>query len=245
MSEKEPALGKGVRQLTLKDQLPDCEIFINKPPYIFEEVVKGKKVADIGCGYGRNRPIVEKLGGEWIGVEPFEGGNHTVVASAEDLPFEDNSFDVVVMDAVLEHIPDVGAAFSEVGRILKPGGVFIGYVAFMETFHEISYSHLSFKALEHYSTINGMKLEKISGGRRFGIDYHKKVLLYPLPFQFFRGFVAWRIRTFIKFKSGMAYLGLRFKRKKPKTEAKKMAKQYFQLEVLRMSVGFSYVIRKK
>ena len=245
MSDKEPALGKGVRQLTLEDQLPDAEIIINKPAYTFEEVVKGKKVADIGCGYGRNRSIVERLGGEWIGVEPFEGGNHTVVASAEDLPFEDNSFDVVVMDAVLEHIPDVGKAFSEIGRILKPGGVFIGYVAFMETFHEISYSHLSFKALEHYSDINGLKLEKISGGRRFGIDYHRKVLLYPIPFQFLRGFVAWRIRTFILLKSNMAYVALRFKRRMAKKAAKQTAHQYYQLEVLRMSVGFSYLIRKK
>ncbi|MGY6560484.1 MAG: class I SAM-dependent methyltransferase [Luteibaculaceae bacterium] len=80
-------LGMGVRKLTLKDQAPNCEIFINKPIYVLKEVCRNKKVADIGCGYGRNRPLVESVGGEWIGVEPFEGGAHTVVASAEDLPF--------------------------------------------------------------------------------------------------------------------------------------------------------------
>src|ERR1051326_5204227 len=181
-----PPLGHGVRKLTLRDQAPDCEIFINKPVYRLAEIVKGKKVADIGCGYGRNKALVESLGGEWVGVEPFEGGAHTVVASAEDLPFENASFDVVIMDAVLEHIPDVSKAFSEVGRILRPGGVFVGYAAFMECFHEISYSHLSFKALEHYARINGMKLEKIGGGGAFGIDYHMFVLFYPVSFKWMR-----------------------------------------------------------
>ena len=43
---------------------------------------------------------------------------------AEPLPFEDASFDLIVSDWVLEHIPD-GAAFArEVGRLLKPGGWF-------------------------------------------------------------------------------------------------------------------------
>ena len=244
MNREKPVLGQGVRELKLEDQAPQCEIFINKPIYDFKEVVTNKKVLDIGCGYGRNKDIVESVGGEWIGVEPFEGGAHTVVASAEDLPFEDASFDVVVMDAVLEHIPDVGKAISEVGRVLKPNGVFIGYVAFMECFHEISYSHLSFKALEHYSAINGMKLEKISGGSAFGIDYHMRVLFYPLPFKFFRKIIASNIRFILKFKSKLAYLGLRYKRKMKHEDARKKADLYYKVECLRQSNGFKHVIRK-
>ncbi len=245
MNHESPELGKGVRQLSLNDQLPDCEIVINGTIYKLSDVVKNKKVADIGCGYGRNKKLVESLGGTWIGVEPFEGGAHTVTASAEDLPFENESFDVVIMDAVLEHIPNVGAAFSEVGRILKPGGVFVGYVAFMECFHEISYSHLSFKALEHYSEINNMKLEKISGGSAFGIDYHLNVLFYPLPFKFFRKLIASCIRGTIKLKSKVAYLGLKFKRKLDSKTANEMAENYYKLECLRLSNGFQYIIRKK
>lgn len=169
-TNKKPALSQGVRKLTIKDQAPDCEISINKPVYLLSEIVKGKKVIDIGCGYGKNRKLVEELGGEWVGVEPFEGGAHTVVADAQNLPFEDNTFDVAIMDAVLEHIPEVEKAIAETARVLKPGGLFVGYAAFMECFHEISYSHLSFKALEHYAKINNMKLQKISGGTRFGIE---------------------------------------------------------------------------
>jgi len=236
---------KGVRNLKLKDQAPDCEIFINKTLYSIKDLVQNKRVLDIGCGYGRNKPIVEEAGGEWIGVEPFEGGAHTVIASAEDLPFEDNSFDVVIMDAVLEHIPDVGAAFKEVGRVLKPNGIFIGYVAFMECFHEISYSHLSFKALEHYSAINNMKLEKIAGGTGFGIDYHTRVILHPIPSKWLCKLIAFQIRTTFKLKSWFAYLGLRYRRKMSKPEAKEMKDLYFKVECLRQSYGFSYIIRKK
>lgn len=245
MSISKPPAGHGVRNITIEDQAPRCEIYINQQLYDLKDLVRGKKVVDIGCGYGRNRPVVEQAGGEWTGVEPFEGGAHTVVADAEHLPFADNTFDIAIMDAVLEHIPNVAEAFKEVARVLKPGGLFIGYVAYMECFHEISYSHLSFKALEHFSDINNMKLEKISGGSRFGIDYHKQVLYYPLPFKFFRGFLAWRIRTIFLMKSKLAYYGYRWKKKLDKKEAKRKSNLYYQVECLRQSNGFQYIISKR
>ncbi len=46
------------------------------------------------------------------------------VADAEALPFDDESFDLVVGHAVLHHIPDVELAMREVLRVLKPGGRF-------------------------------------------------------------------------------------------------------------------------
>jgi ubiquinone/menaquinone biosynthesis C-methylase UbiE len=42
--------------------------------------------------------------------------------SAESLPFEDNSFDMVFSSHVLEHIPDFGKAMKEIYRVLKPNG---------------------------------------------------------------------------------------------------------------------------
>ena len=244
MNKENPGVAEGVRFLSMTDQMPDCEIFINQEIYNLKELVKGKKVIDIGCGYGRNRMLVEAEGGEWVGVEPFEGGAHTVVGSAHDLPFEESSFDVAIMDSVLEHIPDVGKAFSEVSRVLKPGGVFIGYAAFMECFHEISYSHLSFKALEYYADINVMKLEKIQGGMAFGIDFHLQVLLYPLPFRIFRKPIASLIRFLLYTKSRFGYLALRFGRKLNKNEAKELADMHYKLGCLSLSNGFTHVIRK-
>jgi SAM-dependent methyltransferase len=47
----------------------------------------------------------------------------TEVADAEALPFEDESFDLVLGHAVLHHLPDLAQAFREFQRVLKPGGV--------------------------------------------------------------------------------------------------------------------------
>ena len=47
------------------------------------------------------------------------------VADAESIPYDDNSFDLVVGHAVLHHIPDVEQALREVLRVLKPGGRFV------------------------------------------------------------------------------------------------------------------------
>lgn len=47
------------------------------------------------------------------------------VASATGIPYEDNRFDVVFSDNVLEHLEEPLQVFREVVRVLKPGGVFL------------------------------------------------------------------------------------------------------------------------
>jgi SAM-dependent methyltransferase len=46
----------------------------------------------------------------------------TIATEAEELPFEDESFDLVFGHAVLHHIPDLDRAFAEFRRVLRPGG---------------------------------------------------------------------------------------------------------------------------
>lgn len=48
-----------------------------------------------------------------------------VVADAESLPFKSSSIDLVVGHAVLHHVPDLELLFSEVLRVLRPGGQFV------------------------------------------------------------------------------------------------------------------------
>jgi ubiquinone/menaquinone biosynthesis C-methylase UbiE len=49
----------------------------------------------------------------------------TVRADAEELPFDDGSFDLVLGHAVLHHIPDLAQAFGEFLRLLRPGGAIV------------------------------------------------------------------------------------------------------------------------
>jgi ubiquinone/menaquinone biosynthesis C-methylase UbiE len=55
-----------------------------------------------------------------IGVEV-----QTVACDAENLPFDDGSFDLVLGHAVLHHIPHLDRAFAEFERVLRPGGAFV------------------------------------------------------------------------------------------------------------------------
>ena len=47
----------------------------------------------------------------------------TAACEAAELPFEDESFDLVFGHAVLHHLPDLDGAFAEFARVLRPGGI--------------------------------------------------------------------------------------------------------------------------
>lgn len=46
------------------------------------------------------------------------------LADAQDIPFADGSFDVVIANMMLYHVPDIQRALGEIRRVLRPGGVF-------------------------------------------------------------------------------------------------------------------------
>lgn len=106
---------------------------------------------DLGCGRGTLSFVLAKLGYRVFGVDIyFEGGsartsyvleeavqkplwnktsklcNHKAEFKFYDglnLPFEDDSFDCVFTYAVLEHVENLQKTLSEIGRVLKRGGV--------------------------------------------------------------------------------------------------------------------------
>lgn len=96
---------------------------------------EGMSLLDVGCGTGvigghASRIVGES--GQVIGVDPSEGMLATArsrgritsshVGKAEDLPIEDDSFDMVTMGYALRHVNDLHAAFKEYRRVLRPGG---------------------------------------------------------------------------------------------------------------------------
>ncbi len=73
-----------------------------------------------------------------------------VLGFAEDLPFEDNSFDAVFSFAVLEHVKLPFEAAKEMVRVLKPGGKMAVCAAFLQPLH--GYPH-------HYFNMTGQGLK--------------------------------------------------------------------------------------
>jgi SAM-dependent methyltransferase len=70
-----------------------------------------------------------------INMDISPGSDVNIVSDAHQLPFDDNSIDSVVMQAVIEHLTEPNVAISEVFRVLKPGGVFYVEVPFLQGFH--------------------------------------------------------------------------------------------------------------
>jgi tellurite methyltransferase len=122
--------------------------------YLFDQLLKGtyrhcKKVLDVGCGGGRNLHYFLSNGYEVFGVDqradavnsvrslsavlaPGNPASNFVVANADDLPFADDDFDLVISSAVLHFAADVShfnAMVNEAFRVLKPGGYFFARLA--------------------------------------------------------------------------------------------------------------------
>jgi SAM-dependent methyltransferase len=102
----------------------------------------GGAMLDLGCGDEDFKQISSVTNLEYVGVD-YAGGDPKILADAHSLPFKDQAFDFIISFAVLEHIRYPFVAIREALRVLKPGGTFIGTVAFLEPFHMDSYYHPS------------------------------------------------------------------------------------------------------
>jgi SAM-dependent methyltransferase len=99
--------------------------------------VAGQQLLEIGLGEGADSELLIRQGARWSGVDltaesvervrtrlmlrnlPYEDLRQ---GSVLQLPFADNSFDVVFSHGVLHHVPEIGQAQSEIHRVLRPGG---------------------------------------------------------------------------------------------------------------------------
>ena len=122
--------------------------------YLFDQLLKGRitsemRVLDAGCGAGRNLVYFFRSGFNTSGVDqsseaiaqirslaaqlaPRLPVDNFRVGAIEQMPFGDESFDVVIASAVLHFARDEAhwhAMVHEMWRVLKPGGIFFARLA--------------------------------------------------------------------------------------------------------------------
>lgn len=101
---------------------------------------KGKEVLEIGLGEGSESEQIIRRGGNWSGLDltpesvsrvrtrllvrglPYRALKE---GSALEIPFPENSFDIVFSHGVLHHVPEIRTAQREIHRVLRPEGELI------------------------------------------------------------------------------------------------------------------------
>ena len=80
------------------------------------------RVLDVGCGYKPYEPLFAPWAESYVGVDSGEHSAPDLVGTAESLPVEDASFDLVICSQVLEHVDDPAQVVRELARVTAPGG---------------------------------------------------------------------------------------------------------------------------
>jgi len=109
-------------------------------PFSLGRLEPGERVLDLGCGAGTDSLVAAQMvapEGSVVGIDMTRemldkarraagvmgaGNVEFVESEAEQLPLADASFDVVISNGVIDLIPDKDAVFSELYRVLAPGG---------------------------------------------------------------------------------------------------------------------------
>jgi len=99
---------------------------------VLSQLASGNHLLDLGAGAGILEEMnFRKIAARVCGVDPDPRilGNpyldEAKLGSAESIPYPNGTFDAVVANNVLEHLPDPQRVFTEVHRVLRPGGLFM------------------------------------------------------------------------------------------------------------------------
>jgi 2-polyprenyl-3-methyl-5-hydroxy-6-metoxy-1,4-benzoquinol methylase len=143
-----------------------------------EQSQKGR-ILDIGAGTGDFLLTAKNDGWETVGVEPSERAKNIAIQKGisfvnEIDALENNSFDVITMWHVLEHVPNLELQIQELKRLLKPTGTLIVAVPNFKSYDAKYYNefwaaydvpihfwHFSKKAIQSLFEKVDMKLEKV------------------------------------------------------------------------------------
>lgn len=149
-----------------KSAYKHVENFYNK---YCKENIENKTVLDIGSldVNGTVKPIF-KDAKQYTGIDQCEGKNVDIVGSSHELPFEDNSFDIITSSSCFEHDDMFWLSFLEMCRVLKPEGCVYIQAPSDGPYHAYPVDNWRFykdswKALEKWAKHSGFNVQLSEG----------------------------------------------------------------------------------
>ena len=145
--------GNKVKRLAAIFQPPSQVSINNAREYVacISSVVKNPRILVVGGGeVGPGVSIIlDNENIEVVSTDIYSSPQVHVISDAHYLPFKDNSFDGVWIQAVLEHVVEPHLVVSEIYRVLKEGGVVYAETPFMQPVHEGAFDFTRFTHLGH------------------------------------------------------------------------------------------------
>jgi SAM-dependent methyltransferase len=142
------------RKSWLKRLVPELGIELVGPETLVElrqllDKIGLCSVLVIGCGRRRDKTAPHFLPHECIFTDVDPSADVDIFCDGHDLPFQDQTFDAVIIHAVLEHVLDPVRVVSEIHRVLKPEGLVYSAVPFMQQVHEQAYDFTRYTLSGH------------------------------------------------------------------------------------------------
>ncbi len=150
-------------------------------------VSRGQVMLDVGCGSGLSLLEAQRFGAEAYGIEADpnirriadELGLRVHIGSLHDQPFPGVSFDLIVLNQVIEHIPYPGKALGALKERLKPGGrvvlVFPNRRSFWQRFSGSKWINWHIPYHLHHFDANGFR----SFAQRHGFQVIRQKTITP------------------------------------------------------------------
>jgi SAM-dependent methyltransferase len=142
-------------------------------------------VLDLGAGARPYAPLYDSHFDSSTAVDVPESVHDIrevdVLASADDLPFADGSFDCVICTEMLEHCREPRAVMAEIARVLKAGGSAFVTTPFLLSLHEMPHDYFRYtpSALQDLAAQAGLSVASIAPRGGYGA-VALGILLMPL-----------------------------------------------------------------
>lgn len=155
---------------------------------IEKDIKQDSSILDVGCAMGGLLNYLSPYCDNLFGIDSTRNfveiakervkNGEIKLASAESIPLEDNSLDIVFADQVVEHLINPNIFFKEANRVLKDNGILCISVPNVKYYGHTSFFDFYFFLMrEHVHHFSSRSLIAIANNSGFGVEY--EITTYP------------------------------------------------------------------